>query len=156
MRRAGAWLLLIVGLAGLIALRVAYNATYEPAPGIRVRWRDGTSDMRRAFLEMTYRLTDAAAPEGLSYSYVLLDTSRRNIEAMIKDPEVADTGDLDREKFEVPFATAQYSRQWMWVADRTPGLRQPLLRWALIVALAGCIVAGGYRLADTYTRRARD
>src|SRR5882672_10944249 len=101
---ARAWLLVIVGVAGLASLRVAYDLTYEPAPSVRVRWRDFTGDTRRAQLERRYRLMDPAAPEGLSYSYTLMDTSRRNIMALIKDPEVADTGDIDRGKFEVPWA----------------------------------------------------
>lgn len=156
MRRA--WLLLVVGVIGLVSMRVTYDLTYEPAPAVRVRWRDGTGDRRRAWLEWKYRLTDAAAPQGLSYSYVLHDTSRGNIERMIRDPEVADTGDIDREKFEVPWATASYSSRIMWVADRIPGLRQPPIRWALVTALVIATLAGCWHIVRTvkwatYTNR---
>jgi hypothetical protein len=151
-----AWLLVIAGVAGLASMRVAYNLTYEPAPAVRVRWRDGTGDWRRAWLERKYRLIGAEAPMGLSYSYVLMDTSRRNIEAMIKDPEVADTNDIDRRKFEVPWETAYYTQTIMWVADRVPGLRQPPVRWGVVAGLVAMILAGSTRIvraADWVNRR---
>jgi hypothetical protein len=135
-------LLLVIGLAGLLSLRVAYDLTREPAPGIRVRWRDGTSDGRRAWLEWKYRLTEPAAPQGLSYSYVLMDTRTANIRALVKDPEVADTGDIDRAKYEIPWETAHESRRFMWIADRLPVLRQPVTRWMLIASLALMVASG--------------
>jgi hypothetical protein len=138
--------LVILGVAGLVSMRVAYNLTYEPAPAIRVRWRDGTGDWRRAWLEHRYRLIDPAAPQGLSYSYVLMDTSRKNIMTMIKDPEVADTDDVDRENFEVSFWTAAYSRERMWVADRVPVSRQPAVRRTLFGLFAAMIVLGTRRI----------
>lgn len=141
-----AWLLLIVGLLGLVSLRVAYNVTYEPAPAVRVRWRDLTTDARRVQLERKYRLTDPAAPEGLSYSYVLMDTSRRNIEALVKDPEAADTNDIDRRKFAIPWTTAESRVRVTWVAERIPGLRQPPVRWALVGVLAAMLGFGLLRL----------
>jgi hypothetical protein len=152
-----AWLLLIVGVAGLVSLREAYLFTYEPAPSVRVRWRDGTSDSRRSQLERKYRLVNPEAPQGLSYSYALLDTSRTNIMAMIKDPEVGDTGDIDREKFEVPFWTAAYSRESMWVADRIPVVRQPAVRRTLAALLVAMILLGLRRIvtAVDWARRAR-
>ncbi|HEY3158677.1 MAG TPA: hypothetical protein VGJ78_06925 [Vicinamibacterales bacterium] len=130
-----ALVLLVIGITGLLSLRVAYDLTREPAPGIRVRWRDGTSDGRRAWLEWKYRLVEPAAPQGLSYAYVLMDTRTANIGALVKDPEVADTGDIDREKFEIPWETANESRTFMWTADRLPVLRQPVARWMLIASL---------------------
>lgn len=152
-----AWLLVIVGLAGLVSLRVAYNLTYEPAPAVRVRWRDATTDARRAQLERTYRLTDAAAPEGLSYSYVLMDTSRRNIEALVKDPEAADTNDIDRRRFAIPWTTGESRIRVTWVAERIPGLRQPPVRWTLVGVLAVMLGVGFFRLlaAVAWVRHAR-
>jgi hypothetical protein len=150
-----AWVLLIVGVAGLMSMRAAYNLTYEPAPVVRVRWRDGTGEWRRTWLEHKYRLEDPANPEGLSYSYILLDTSRRNIQALVKDPEAADTHDIDRRKFEVPFWTAEYGGKLMWVADRIPLMRQPLVRYLMVGALAGCTLIGGCRIIGEVIRHAR-
>jgi hypothetical protein len=150
-----AWLLVVVGVAGLISMRVAYNVTHEPAPGVRVRWRDGTPDWQRQVLEMKYRLGQPSRPEGLSYSYVLFDTSRRNIMALVNDPRVSDTNDIDRRSFDVPWATAQRSRLMMWAADRIPGLRQPIARWALAAAFAAAILAGGRRMYLSWDWRKR-
>jgi hypothetical protein len=148
-------MLVIVGLVGLVSLRVAYDLTYEPALWVRVRWRDGTGDWRRAWLERTYRLGDPVNPEGLGYSYILYDTSRRNIEAMVTDPEVADTHDIDRDKFEVPWETQQYSERWMWVADRVPVLRQPEVRWLAEALLAMMTLLGFGRILRTVHWRRR-
>ena len=148
-------MLAIVGLVGLGSLRIAYDLTYEPAPWVRVRWRDGTGDWRRAWLERTYRLGESVNPEGLASSYILYDISRRNIEAMVADPEVADTNDIDRDKFEVPWETQQYSERWMWVADRVPVLRQPEVRWLATAGLAVMMLLGLGRILSTVHWRRR-
>lgn len=127
-------------------MRVAYSLTYEPAPAVRVRWRDGTGDWRRTWLELKYRLGDPEAPQGLSYAYVLFDTSQKNIRALVTDPEVADTGDIDRKKFEVPWATWQETSRGTWVADRLPGLRQPAARRGLMAIFAAMILLGARRI----------
>jgi len=141
-----AWLLVAVGTIGLASMRTAYTLTYEPAPAVHVRWRDGTADWRRTWLELKYRLADPEAPQGLSYAYVLFDTSQSNIKALVTDPEVADTNDIDRDKFEIPWARLQETRRLMWVADRIPVLRQPFARRGLIVCLAALVLIGAQRI----------
>jgi len=152
-----AWLLVIAGLAGLIALRAAYDLTWEPAPSVRVRWREATTDARRAQLERKYRLIDPRSHEGRSYSYMLMDTSRSNIEALVKDPEAADTNDIDRRRFEIPWTTAESRIRYLWLADRIPGLRQPPARWTVIGILAVMTAFGLVRLlaAVDWTGHAR-
>ena len=140
MRRAV--VLLLIGLAGLVSLRMVYILTREPAPGIRVRWRDGTSSPRRTWLEWKYRLEQRSAPQGLSYAYVLMDTRTANIRALVTDPEVSDTDDIDRARFAIPWETANESRQFMWIADRLPVLRQPGARWTLAASFALMAAAG--------------
>ena len=151
MRRAV--VLLLIGLAGLVSLRTAYNLTREPAPGIRVRWREGTSSPRRVWLEWKYRLEGRSAPQGLSYSYVLMDTSTANIRALVTDPEVADTDDIDRETFAIPWETANESRTFMWTADRLPVLRRPVARWTLMAWFALMVAAGTRTLLGAATSR---
>ena len=153
MRRA--WILAVAGLTGLGSLRVAYDLTYEPAPWVRVRWRDGTGDWRRAWLERTYRLGGAVNPEGLAYSYILYDISRQNIQAMVTDSEVADTNNIDRQRFEVPWEIQQDSTRWMWVADRVPVLRQPETRWLVVAGLVTMTGAGLRRLRGAVGWRRR-
>lgn len=151
MRRA--WLLVLIGIAGLLTLSTTYALTHEPAPAIRVRWSADTGNTRRTWLEMKYRLVAPGGREGRSYGYALLDTSRRNIEAMIQDPGVADTGDIDRRNFSVlPWEAAAYTDEIMWAADRLPLLRQPPVRWVLIAALACSFAAGSWQLASRYVR----
>jgi len=145
---------LLVGVTGLITLRVAYDLTQEPGLGVRVRWRDGTSTLRRVYLESKYRLVQPVAPQGLSYSYALLDARTSNIRALVTDPEVADTGDIDREKFDIPWVTAHESRRFTWVAERTPVLRQPFIRWTVIAALAWMIVSGSWSIGTRIRWRA--
>ena len=134
------WLSMI-GVAGLAALGFAYWFTYEPAPSIRVRWRDDVTSQRQAALERKYLLANGRAPSGRSIAYDLLDTRRENIKALVQDPDVRDTNDLDRHQFEVPLDFA-YGDSWMWVADRTPVLRNTRARWTLIVILALMAVVG--------------
>ncbi len=131
----------VIGVAGLAALGFAYWFTYEPAPSIRVRWRDDVTNQRQAALERKYLLVNGRAPSGRSIAYDLLDTRRENIKALVQDPEVRDTNDLDRHTFELPLDFA-YGDSWMWVAHRTPVLRDTRARWTLIVILALMAVLG--------------
>lgn len=133
-------MLAAIGLGGLGALALAYWLTYEPAPAVRVRWRDGVTSERRAALERKYQLSNPRVPNP-SIAYDLLDTRQSNIRALVLDPDVADTNDIDRDRFEVPF-TGEYGESWMWVAHRTPGLRDARVRWGLIAVLAAMAVAG--------------
>lgn len=121
-----------IGRGGLAALGLAYWLTYEPAPAIRVRWRNEVTSERQAALERKYQLSNGRAPQGRSFAYDFLDIRRSNIEALVLDPNVADMNDIDRERFEIPFE-ATYGDSWMWVAHRTPVLRNVRIRWTLIV-----------------------
>jgi len=133
--------LFAIGLGGLAAFGLAYWLTYEPAPAVRVRWRDDVTAEQQATLERRYLLSNGRAPMDRSIAYDLLDTSRRNIEALVRDPAVADTNDIDRDNYEMPFEAA-YGERWMWIAHRTPLLRDGRIRWTLIGVLAGLTILG--------------
>lgn len=143
--RKRAWYATIIGVGGLAALAFAYWFTYEPAPGIRVRWRDHVSQELQESRERKYMLSNRRAPHPdapRSLAYDLLDTSRSNIEALVKDPAVYDTNDIDDEDaFQVRLGTA-YGDEWLWVAHRTPLLRIAWVRWTLIFGLAALTIAG--------------
>lgn len=133
MRRAGTIALVLLALISSI-----YLLTVETAPSVRVRWRDAVTPERQAALEDAYLLIDGGSPmpdAPRSLAYVLLDTSRRNIEALVTNAEVLDTHDIDREAFEVVSTAARSSRR-VWLAHRVPGLRHAAVRAAVILSLA--------------------
>lgn len=129
-------------VAGLVLLGLAYWLTYEPAPRVRVLWQDEVTPEQRAELEREYLLLNGRdqLPEG-SIAYDLLDTSPSNIKALVEHPAVADTNDIERHTFVVRF-DVDYGNEWMWLADRTPGLRDAWTRAGLIVVLALMAVGG--------------
>jgi len=131
-----------IGIAGLTVLGFAWWLTYEPAPRVRVLWRPDVTPARQAALEQKYLLVNGRdrLPEG-SIAYDLLDTSRPNIQALVTDAAAADTNDIERNTFEVPF-DVEYGGEWMWIAHRTPGLRDGWMRGALILALTAMAVSG--------------
>ena len=132
----------IVGLGGLAILAFLYWFTYEPAPSIRVEWKRGTTPEVEAALERKYLLTNRRGqiPFG-SVAYDLLDTRSSNVRAIREDPNVFDTNDLDKDRYIVPPWVTSGER-WMWVADRTPGLRDTRVRWTLFAVLVAMAVYG--------------
>jgi hypothetical protein len=129
-------------MAGLALLGLAYWLTYEPAPRIRILWRDGVTAQQRTTIERKYLLLNGRDPlENGSLAYDLLDTSRSNIKALVEDPAIADTSDVDRDTYIVPFIT-DYGNEWMWIADRTPGLRNAGIRTSVVAALLVMVVGG--------------
>jgi hypothetical protein len=143
-----AWFFLVLGAAGLGVLGGTYWFTHEPAPSVRVLWRDEISLDRQLELEREYLLANRRAPHPdapKSFAYDLLDTRASNIEALVRDPGVQDTNDIDREHFLIRIDRAS-GEQWMWAAHRTPGLRDARIRWSLILALAGFAVYGCWHI----------
>lgn len=142
--RRGAWIALTAGAAGLLVLTAAWWFTHEPAPAVRVLWRDEVSAAEQARLERRHLLANRRAPHPdapRSFAYDLLDTRRSNIEALVRDPGVADTNDIDRQRFEIPLDRAAGER-WTWIAHRTPVLRNGRIRWMLVAALAALALFG--------------
>lgn len=139
--RCWAWSLTAIGIGGLALLAFAYWFTYEPAPGVRVSWKPGITLEQQVVLEQKYMLSNRRAPVSGSLAYDLLDTTRANIESLLKDPAVIDTNDIDDEWARVRLGTA-YGDRWMWVADRTPLLRDHEVRWGVILTLAAMAAIG--------------
>ena len=133
----------VIAACMLIALGAAYYFTYEPAPRIAVRWPPGLDAARRQELERRFLLVNPAADRDRT-EYDLLDTSRANVEALVREPDVADTDRVGRERFTVPL-DVPYGTSWMWAAHRTPILRIPgvvgafvgVCVLALVAAIAG-------------------
>ena len=137
----------------LLVLGGSYYLTYEPAPRIAILWRQGIEPERRAELERRFLLLNRT-PERERFEYDLLDTSRRNIEAMVLEPDVADTDRVDRHTFALPF-DIPYGTSWMWVAHRIPVLRTPRVVPGIVVACVIVLLAAMTAEARGLRRRAR-
>jgi hypothetical protein len=143
-------------LAGcvLVALGIAYCFTYEPAPRVAIRWREGLSADRRQVLERRFLLVNPAADRD-RLEYDLLDTSRANIQALVVEPDVADTDRVSREGFTVPL-DVPYGTRWMWVAHRTPVLRIPGVILSTVAFCTAILIAAvALELRGSIRRRAR-
>ena len=123
---------------GLLALGVAYALTYEPAPEIRILWRTGIAPQRRAELERQF-LVVLPRPYEDRLAYDLLDTRRSNIEAIVRERDVANTDGIRQADFAVP-ADHPYGMGWMWIAHRTPGLRRAGVVEAVVATCLGMLV----------------
>jgi hypothetical protein len=117
----------------MLALGGAYYVTYEPAPRIAVRWPEGIDPARREALERQFLLVRPTLDRD-RVEYDLLDTSRGNLEALVRERDVADTDRVSRERFTIPL-DVPYGTSWMWVAHRTPVLR---VRWVIPAVLSVC------------------
>lgn len=148
-------------IAGLIAalvlalLGAAYYVTWERAPGVSVRWREGVTPDRRAALERSFRLARSRDPEGRTITYDILDIRSSNIAALLAQPEVEDTGYIDRRTNAVP-ANAPFGRGGMWIGTRLPVLRiygvVPAIVVTSLIVLAWALFRHGGRL---FTIRSR-
>ena len=119
-----------------MSLGVAYYFTYEPAPRIGIRWPTELEPERRQELERRFLLVNPGV-EGDRIEYDLLDTSRENVEALVREPDVFDTDRVGREHFVLPL-DVPYGTSWMWVGHRIPVLRIP----GVVSAIVGfCAVA---------------
>src|SRR5437773_766296 len=148
-----AWWCMAAGVAGIFILAVSF---VQPAPGIRVRWRNDVTAERQAELEAKYRLANPAAPLAdapRSIAYRLLDTSPANVEALVKDPQVADTNDIDRKHFE-PIAYRGIGEDWVAVLLRTLHLRDGRVQFGALLVFA-LVAAAGARRVGAERRSAR-
>jgi hypothetical protein len=128
--------------AGLVLLGLAYWLTYEPAPRVRVRWRPDLMLEQQAALERKYLLRNRRDPlPGGSLAYDLLDTSASNIGALVEEPSILDTNDIERHTLTVRF-DVDYGDEWMWIAYRLPGLRNSQARTLLLIVLALMALGG--------------
>jgi hypothetical protein len=149
-RRFGAWPAAIAALV-LTALGAAYFFTCEPSLAVRIRWRADVDDPRRAALERRFLLVNARAQERGTFRYDLLDTSQSNLKAILDNPLVEDTTDIDRVSLSLP-ADYPYGSSWRWIAHRTPLLRTPGVVEVVIGVCAAVLAAAGI---DALRRRRR-
>ena len=126
----------VAAAAVLVVLAAAYSLTYEPAPSIDIRWREGVGPERRAAVERRFRLVRPHDEEGRTVSYDLLDTSTGNITSLLEQPEVEDSGRFDLRTRTVR-PDAPYGTNWMWIGNRLPLLRIPGVTPVIVILCSG-------------------
>jgi hypothetical protein len=79
-------------------LRGRYDASgrLQPRRYIKLRWAAAVHDARRTELERLHHLQNGVAVEGVTWKYLLGDSSLDAVLAIIRDPEVEDTHGVDR------------------------------------------------------------
>src|SRR5688572_29317735 len=68
------------------------------APRVHVRWIDGIADAARFDLERQFVLVRGEPRDNSTWTYDLVDPSRRNVDAIVKHPSVADTHYINRDR----------------------------------------------------------
>ncbi len=126
-------------LVVLLALGAAYALTYEPAPVIGIRWREGLAPERRTELERRHLLVNPTAV-GDRFAYDLLDTRQSNLRALVEERDVFDTDGISRRDATLP-PDYRYGESWMWVAHRTPLLRVPGVVEGIVAACVALVIA---------------
>lgn len=99
-RRRWPWLPIVGALVGLLA----FVQVTIVEPRINVRWREGVSAADRAAGERRYDLRNGRPLEGTqnAWGYELGDRSPENLRAVIQDPAIEDTGNIDRDALTAP------------------------------------------------------
>src|SRR5262245_57395462 len=97
--------LLAGGAVGLVLAAVLYvelGRTLQPAwADVEVRWAPRTDAIAKQAAERRYRLFEGREREGRTWSYLLTDTSRENVRALVGDPAVENTANIDLATFRV-------------------------------------------------------
>ena len=93
---------------------------WQKAPGlpIKVRWATEFDEAVRTDIERKYSLESGQRDEGRTWRYVLRDLRRENLRAIVYDPDIEDTANIDRAAFALPGpgvaeSTIQRLRHWL-------------------------------------------
>jgi hypothetical protein len=92
------------------------RALWESAGGVqvKVRWTAGVGTEARIDAERRYSLARGEKDEGTTWKYVLRDATPGNVYALVRDPRVEDTANIDR-TIARGAAPAERSRLRRWV-----------------------------------------
>jgi hypothetical protein len=113
-------LVLLAAIAG-----VAVASIPRPPVPLNIRWAPHVTDAERTELERRFGLTNGELREGTTRHYLLFDSSRSNIAAIVDHPAVADTSNIDRDERRLKPEFDQTGR---------------LLLWTIVVALAATVL----------------
>src|SRR5262245_37297043 len=145
----------LIVAAVLVALAALVDVSFV-LPRVSIRWTDAVRDDQRAALEQRYDLRRGELDSGTTWRYDLGTRSRDNIEALIQDPAVADTGYIDRDAMTVPRPDVRVSwRSFPYpFSDRFDHPSQLLqLHQSVWLLLAGAVLLWAARAASGRRRR---
>lgn len=113
MRRIVWWQPVVLALALLaLFLPLAARATAgAPSARVHVRWQTSTDQAARQEFEVRFRLTEPERLDESTWRYTLTDHSSGNIQALVNEPAVADTHDLDRSNYTVDSGAVRVARR---------------------------------------------
>ena len=101
---------------------------------VHIRWAPGVSDAMRAQEERTYSLRRPEFREGRTWGYSLGDLSRPNVTALVNDPAVEDTHNINRIKFRPGLFTPRFPYE-----TRAPWIPAGLNVFGALCALGGLL-----------------
>ena len=138
------WLLRVITL-GLLAiiLPLAARGLYGP-PGalVNIRWQPSVDAAERQRLETEWQLVDGQEVSPTTWRYDLTSPSEGRLRAIVEHPAVADTHDIDRQRYTVaPEARRTARRHGLMTAGGAIAVGLVDLLALLMAALAGLCVA---------------
>src|SRR5688572_14682069 len=95
------------------------RGAWERSPGfpVKIRWATELEASLRTGIERRYRLEDGQQEEGRTWKYTLHDLRPANLRAIVLDPHIEDTANIDR--------TVPPNVNESWVQDMRRALRRP-------------------------------
>jgi hypothetical protein len=135
------WIALVFwALAG--ALYAGRRAAFGDRPAaIHVRWAATVDDARRQQLERQYGLTTPEPTEGRTFAYALTNLSLANVRALVSDPDVEDTHEINRTAYRVGFFSPRLPYSTAYPA--IPRTLDALALLCLFLGAAWTAVRGG-------------
>ena len=121
MPRATCHQLSVVGQCVLVALGLTWAIFERPAPVVSVRWNDDVSVEERQRLEEQFFL-ESGEQSDAAWRYQLGWPARSNIAAIVRNPRVNDTHNLDRSNLQLS-ADVSFGPSRVWWAGPFKGAR---------------------------------
>ena len=132
-------LLFWMAAGGLYAARRAIFGDRPAA--VHVRWAATVTESERQRLEGIYRLTAAQVTEGRTFAYALTDVSGANVRALVLDPAVEDTHEINRTSYRIGFFSPRLAYATGYPA--IPRALDALALLCLVLGVAWTTVRGG-------------
>ena len=119
-----------------------------PGGRVHVRWQASVDTGTRQRLEAQYRLADPEQLDDRTWRYDLIDPRTDTIRAIVNDPAVADTHDINRDGYALDPAAVRTSRRQRFAAGDAMVAAADAL--SVISAVAG-VAAGRHRPCRPWT-----